>query len=147
MKLYKEILSKKEKTYLLKFVKTQLVDFGHNYPGLQTKPNLHLKNELNCFLKKIKKYHKNYNVKTCWANYSQGNYLCWHTHKDCDITMVYYLKNKNNIGTIFRKQIHEVEVTNCPENSLLVFDAKLEHAAPFHLPEDRYSIAITLSKK
>jgi hypothetical protein len=45
---------------------------------------------------------------------------------------------------MFKKEGIKVEVTRAPENSLAIFDGKLEHSVPLHLPEERISIAIDL---
>ena len=58
--------------------------------------------------------------------------------------IVYYLKNKSQIGTIFKKGEIKVEVTKAPENSLAIFDGRLEHSVPIHLPEERISVAVDL---
>ena len=63
MKLYRNILQEKERKKLLKFCKTKLEDFGDNWPGLQSKNNLHTHPELNFFIKTILNKHlKNYKV-------------------------------------------------------------------------------------
>ena len=38
----------------------------------------------------------------------------------------------------------KVEVTKAPENSLAIFDGRLEHSVPIHLPEERISVAVDL---
>ena len=146
MEVYKNILPQKEKLKLLKFAKTAVKDLGENFPGLQSLSNLHQYKELDYFLNKISRYIKNYKIMKCWVNYSTGDYLCWHNHEDYDISIVYYLKNKSKIGTIFKKEGAEVMVLKCPENSMCIFDSKLIHSPPCHLPEERYSIAIDLKK-
>ena len=146
MRIYKNILLKKDKVKLLKFVKTLVKDFGPGFPGLQTDPDLHTYKEIMPLLKTIKKYLKGYTIQKCWANFSEGNYMGWHTHPECDIGMVYYLKNKSDIGTVFKKQGLEVDVKKCPENSLLIFNSKLVHSIPYHLKKERYSITFNLIK-
>ena len=61
VKLYKNILSKKEQNNLLKFIKSNLKVI-EGFPGLQTFPDLHLHDEMKPFLQAIKKYHKNYSI-------------------------------------------------------------------------------------
>jgi hypothetical protein len=147
MKVHKDILSKKERLELLKFVKTKTKNLGPNYPGLQSLPNLHEFKQLKTFLDKIKPFMKGYIIKKCWVNFSYGDFICWHNHPDCDKSMVYYLKNKSNLGTMFKKEGCKVEIKKGLENSLSIFDANLIHAIPPYLPEERYSIAIDLIKK
>ena len=57
-KIYKNILNKKEQKDLLAFVKTKIQSLGEDYPGLQTKSDLHTYKELNPFLRKINKHIK-----------------------------------------------------------------------------------------
>jgi len=147
MKVYKNILSKKERLKRLKFVKTTVRDLGPNYPGLQSLADLHKYKELKTFLDKIKPFMKGYIVQKCWVNLSYGDYISWHDHSDYDKSIVYYLKNKSNIGTMFKKEGCKVEVKKGLENSLLIFDGNLIHAIPPYLPEERYSIAIDILKK
>jgi len=147
MNLYKKILSEKERLKLLNFVKTKLLNFGPTYPGLQSKTNLHTYKELQPFLKKITPYTNSYHIKNVWVNYTIGDDICWHSHKNIDRSIVYYLQNKSNIGTMFKQKGTKVLVTECPQNSLMIFDSFLEHSGPCHLPEDRYSIALDLIKK
>jgi len=147
MKLYRNILNKKEKSALLKFVKTKVKNLGSNFPGLQTDPNLHTYEEMNILLNKIKKYYKGYLIDKCWGNFSTGNYLSWHAHRQFPLSMVYFIKNPYELGPFFKREGFEVLVTKCPENSLILFDASLQHSVPCHLKADRYSIAFDLARK
>ena len=146
MNIHKNILLEKERKNILNFVKSKVKDLGSEYPGLQTDEDLHKSKELLPLLNKIKKYHKNYKIDKCWANYTKGNIIAWHSHSDVDISIVYYLNNVSNLGTMFKKQDDLIEITECPQNSLLIFNSKLVHSVPIHLEEDRYSIAIDLIK-
>ena len=103
MKVYKNILSQKKKLKLFKFAKKNVKDLGSKYPGLQSLPNLHKCKELKNLLDKINPYMTGYKIIQCWANHSNGDYLCWHDHSDFDISMVYYLKNKSKLGTMFKQ--------------------------------------------
>ena len=53
MKLYKNILPEVERKKLLKFCKTKLEDFGDNWPGLQSKNNLHAYPEMDFFVNSL----------------------------------------------------------------------------------------------
>jgi len=147
MKYYENILLQKEKLQLLKFIKTVVKDLGEYFPGLQSLPNLHEYKELKIFLNKIKPYITGYKIVKCWANYSNGDFLNWHDHPDSDISMVYYLKNKSKIGTIFKLKGTKVMVTKCKENSISIFDSRLIHSVPCHLPEERYILSLDLLRK
>ena len=146
MIVYKNILSQKERLKLLKFVKTVVKDLGPNYPGLQSKNNLHEYKELKQLLNKTKKIIKGYAIKMCWANFSNGDYISWHNHLDCDKSLVYYLKNKSKIGTMFKEEGNNVKITLALQNSALMFDSSLTHSVPCHLFEERDSIAFDLIK-
>ena len=79
-----------------------------------------------------------------WANISrEDNRFSFHTHKR-DITAVYYLKNNyTNYGT----QIDDKVIIPGLENSVLIFDGKINHSIinmPFELAvhphNNRYSV-------
>ena len=53
MKLYKNILTEKERKKLLKFVKTKVKYWNDKVPGLQTPMNLHTHPETQHFYKNI----------------------------------------------------------------------------------------------
>ena len=155
MELYKDILLEEERRNILKFVKTKVKELGEKFPGLQSDPNLHTLKEFKVFLKRIKKYLNGYKIQKCWANYSCGDYISFHKHQGT--SMVYFLENKSNIGPMFLEKsksrsplswdsLFQVNMSQCPENSLLIFDRDVIHSVPCHLKEDRYSIAIELIK-
>jgi len=145
MKTYGNILTEKERMDMINFLQPHLKKFSATHPGLQTESNLHVYPEMKTFLKKINSYINNYKIYHCWANVTNGDDLAWHSHPPFVVrSLVYYLKNKNEIGTMFKKEGIKVEVTRAPENSLAIFDGKLEHSVPLHLPEERISIAIDL---
>ncbi len=145
MKIYGNILTEKERMDMINFLQPHLKKFSATHPGLQTESNLHVYPEMKTFLKKINSYINNYKIYHCWANVTNGDDLAWHSHPPFVVkSLVYYLKNKNEIGTMFKKEGIKVEVTRAPENSLAIFDGKLEHSVPLHLPEERISIAIDL---
>lgn len=147
MELFKKILLEKERIKLLDVVKNKVKKIGPTFPGLQTSNTLHKHKSMEILLKKLKPYHKKYNIINCWANFSKGNFMCFHKHENFDENMVYFLENKCNMGPMFKKENSEIEVTKCPENSLLIFNNDMLHSAPCHLPQDRYSIAFEMMKK
>ena len=80
-----------------------------------------------------------------WANVSrENNQYGWHSHT-CDLTVVYYLKCDNpEYGTYIKNEDIMIPAIN---DSLLIFDAKIEHRLsnmPFELAihphNHRYSI-------
>jgi hypothetical protein len=147
MNIYKNILKEQERLKLFKFCRTQVKNLGDKFPGLQSLPNLHKKKELKTLLDKIKLITHGYKITSCWVNKVTGEDLCWHQHPDADLSLVYYLKNKSNMGTMFKESDTKVTIKECPQNSLLTFDSKLIHSSPLHLPEERYSIAIDVIRK
>ncbi len=149
MKLYRDILQEKERKKLLKFCKTKLENFGDNWPGLQSKNNLHTYPEFNLFIKTILNKHlKNYKVETAWVNYSEGDIINWHSHPTAKKSAVYFLQNPDNLGTIFRNEKYNYDKiisTKGPQNSLLVFDGSKTHSQPYsHKKIKRYTIAVDL---
>jgi hypothetical protein len=147
MKLYTDILLEEERIKILEAVKQNVKDFGPKFPGLQTPSFFHQHKTMQVLLKKIKPYYKNYDIIKCWANFSLGNIISWHNHHGSDKTMIYFLENKCNMGPMLKKEGCEIEITRCPENSLLIFNSNIAHSAPCHLPEERYSIAFEMIKK
>ena len=149
MKIYKNILTEKERKKLLKIVKTKVKYWNDKVPGLQTPMDLHTHPETQYFYNKVlQKYFKDMSIQYSWANYSEGDIINWHNHPTAKKSVVYFLKNYDNLGTIFRNEKYsydKITSTKCPENSLLIFDASKTHSQP-HSPKKikRYSIAIDL---
>ena len=148
------VFTEEERIYILNFVSKKLENiFGS--PGLQTKPNLHIFKEMDFFISKIKQYIQGYKIYKCWANFSVGDYIFWHQHPQPVVkSLVYYLVNNNNYGTMFRlkKETEEDPITNikiveCPQNSIYIFDSNLDHSVPCHLKENRISITMDLIKE
>ena len=143
-KLHKNILTKKEQKDLLDFIKTKVEYLGEEWPGLQTKNNLHIYKELKPFLNKIKIYIEPNKIRECWANYTEGNYITWHKH-DSKYSIVYYLKNNKEIGVMFKKGKYGIEYTKGPENSLSIFDGSKIHSIPNNYEKiNRYTIALEI---
>ena len=108
MKLYKNILTEKERKKLLRFVKTKVKYWNDKVPGLQTPMNLHTHPETQHFDKKmLQKYFKDMSIQYSWANYSEGDIINWHNHPASVISAVYFLKNPE----LMKKQISDCEET------------------------------------
>ena len=145
IKTHLNILNKKEQSSILKLVNKKLTKIP-NCPGLQTYPDLHHCKELKPLIKNLKKYiPKNFTIIKCWANHTDGRYTNWHNH-ETDIAAVYYLKNKELLGTVFRidnKVVHR----EGPENSLILFSNEI-HTVPSRkkgTPKiNRYSISFEI---
>ena len=140
------VLNQKEQSSILKLVDKKLTKIP-TCPGLQTYPDLHSYEELKPLIEKLKEYIPgNFSVDKCWANHTDGGYINWHLHKS-DLSVVYYLKNKESIGTIFRINDKEILLEG-PENSLVIFKNELHSVPPRKrgTPKiNRYSIAFELS--
>ena len=146
MKQHLNVLNPKEQSSILKLVDKKLTKIP-NCPGLQTYPDLHSYEELKPLLESLKKYIPgNFTVDKCWGSHTDGGYVFWHRHK-ADLTVVYYLKNKESLGTLFRvndKIIHP----KWPQNSLIIFKNELHSAPPIKRGKiDRYSISFEISQK
>ena len=154
IKKYLDVLSKKQQFSILKLVNKKLTRIP-GCPGLQTHPDLHHYQELEPLIVKINKYTtENFKIIKCWANHTDGSYISWHTHNS-DLSIVYYLKNKESIGTVFCINNKIISLKGL-ENSLIIFDSKIIHSVPSIYPGDiekgkpkinRYSIAFELSVK
>ena len=151
IKKYLNVLNKKQQSAILKLVDKKLTripaDPGRHYPGLQTYSGLHHCEELKPLIEKLKEYIAgNFTVDKCWANHTDGGYVVWHQHQS-DLSVVYYLKNKESIGTIFRindKIVHR----KGPQNSLIIFTNEFHSVPPRKkgtLKINRYSVAFELS--
>jgi len=149
MKLYKNILTEKERKKLLTFVKTQVRDLSPKCPGLQTLMDLHTFDETKHFYNLVmSKYFKNMTIENSWGNYCEGDEINWHNHPTCKLSVVYFLKNSDSLGTMFRDERYnwdKITSPKCPQNSLLVFDGNKIHSQPYSPKKiKRYTIAIDL---
>ena len=148
------VLTEEERIYILNFVNKKLENIFES-PGLQTKPNLHTFREMDFFISRIKQYIQGYKIYKCWANFSVGDYIFWHQRpKPVVKSLVYYLVNNNNYGTMFRLKreteedpVSNIKIVKCPQNSIYIFDSNLDHSVPCHLKENRISITMDLIKE
>ncbi len=131
IKKHLNVLNKKQRPSLLKFVNTKLTKIA-GCPGLQTLPDLHHYKELKPLVIKLKKYITgNFGIIKCWANHTDGGYISWHRHTS-DLSVVYYLQNKESIGTIFYIN-NKIVPFESPQNSLVIFKSRitLSNSIPF----------------
>ena len=140
--VYCNILKDSQRLNILKNVKNLVTDLGPEYPGLQTKEDLHQKTFMFEFLFGIKKFIKEeFSIYKCWGNYSDGKEYNWHKHP-AYYSAVYMLDNPLEMGTSFKIN-NKIIKTKCPNNSLIVFDGGIYHSTPISKPlVDRYSIAL-----
>ena len=146
IKKYLNVLNKKEQSAILKLVDKKLTRIP-NGPGLQTHPNIHLCKELKPLVAKLKEYIiRNFTIDRCWANHTDGTYINWHKHK-ADLSVVYYLKNKESLGTIFLVG-DKIIRPKFPENSLIIFKHEIHSVPPRKKGTskiNRYSVALDIS--
>jgi hypothetical protein len=150
------ILSDLEKKILKIDIDNEIKDnYAPDVPLYQTYNNMHKRYNWNFLFKKVNHILNimslnNIHMEYCWANIStpESDYQV-HTHPT-DITVVYYLKNfSSHYGTYIKVDDSEVIVC-CPENSILIFEPKIEHSIvspPKEISEkySRYSIVMDYS--
>ena len=158
VKVIKNVLSNEERKKLIEDVQPLLVD-GHtlaiyynrrSLPGRQTHATLHLHPDfiptLNYMAEVVsKEMGEKLEVIDAWANWTNGakKDINWHTHSDIDYAAVYYMKTFPlfSNGTLFRDGL-----VKAPQNSILVFPAKVEHTAPpSPLRFERYTLSMNLN--
>tara|TARA_R100000306_G_C4257282_1_gene83493 strand:+ start:25 stop:495 length:471 start_codon:yes stop_codon:yes gene_type:complete len=147
------ILNKKQQSALLKFIDKELTHITSYskkyYPGLQTYADLQHYKELQPLIKSLKDYiHESFIITKCWANHTDGGYTSWHSHT-ADLSVVYYLKNKESLGTLFKVN-NKIISFKAPENSLIIFKHQTHSVPPRKkgTPKlNRYSIAFEISLK
>ena len=153
IKKHLNVLNKKQQYALLKLVKKKITKLpnkdGMSFPSLQTVPDLHHYKELEPLVEKLKEYIKrNFNVVKCWSLYTEGEESGWH-HHTTDLTVVYYLKNKESLGTVFFKK-NKMDCQKGPENSLIIFKDEV-HRPPLikkGTPKlNRYTVSLDISFK
>ena len=123
---------------------------GRTYPGKQTSPDLHERNEFkyehNRIVSVIRRIlGKDVLILKSWGNWTNGKKkdIQWHNHKDSgDLSLVYYMKTVPffSNGTVFKERM-----VRSPQNSMLIFPCHMEHTAPscpFRF--DRYTLAMDL---
>ena len=146
IKKYVNVLTKKEQKALLKLINIKLRRIP-NCPGLQTDSDLHSYKELSPLIERLKEYvAEKFIINKCWANHTDGEYVNWHQHQGM-VSVVYYLKNKEEIGTIFLNK-DKIVRTKGPENSLIIFKDRLHSVPPRKKGNpkiNRYSVALELS--
>ena len=146
-KIFKNILNKKQKNKLLKFIKKEVKDLGSKYPSLQTDPYIHLKDEMKDFIKATVRYVKPYKISKCWALCSQGKFIGWHKHLNARYSFVYYLVNPDKAGTMFLidEKYGEIKYAKGEENSLIKFEGYRTHSPPnTHKKTKRYTIVFNV---
>jgi len=149
IKIYYNIFSNKERKLIIEQFQPFLTRTD-NYPGLQTKGNLHLfckynKNFFNPFEKLIKILNTDVSIRRSWINYTDIDisYENWHIHPQSEYKYIpcYMLENPEGIGTWFKVD-GKVYKTRCPTNSLIVFPNYLLHTVPPIVKKPRYTLSI-----
>ena len=145
------VLSNKDRKKLIKDCQPLLLDLGEEFPGKQTYSTLHLHSN---FISPIKNMVRTLCKETgldlvvvdkAWINWTNGSKkdIGWHNHS-CDYALVYYMKIPLPFfsnGTLF-----EDRFVRAPQNSMIIFPAKLKHTAPSSpFRFDRYTMALELN--
>tara|TARA_Y100000004_G_C8633045_1_gene293727 strand:- start:41 stop:496 length:456 start_codon:yes stop_codon:yes gene_type:complete len=150
METYNNILSENDRIKVLKFIKSELQDLGPTYPCLQTKSKIHFRDEMKPFVDSIQKHIKPYEIIKCWGVCSLGNTICWHNHPDTKYSLVYYLHNPTEDGTMFLESKNNdcfdtVKHTNGIQNSMIRFENFKLHSTPLTSKKvKRYTIALDI---
>lgn len=147
------ILTDLEKKILKSDIDSEIeTNYALDVPLYQTYNYMHKRYNWNFLFKKVQNILSNIplnniHMEYCWANVSkpESDYQV-HTHPT-DITVVYYLKNpSSHYGTYIKTNDSEVIIC-CPENSILIFEPKIQHSIvspPKEISEkySRYSIVM-----
>ena len=150
MHVIKNIFTNQQRQKLIKDCQPLLKDLGKAYPGKQTYGNLHLHPDfispINDLVRIIfKETGLDLVVNNGWINWTNGSKkdIGWHNHS-CDYALVYYMKIPLPFfsnGTLF-----EDRFVRAPQNSMIIFPAKLKHTAPSSpFRFDRYTMALELN--
>ena len=151
--LIKNVFTNKQRRKLLKDCQPLIVDMGPQFPGRQTYAELHLHPDFTSSMNDIlgivyKEIGLSLVISKSWANWTNGNKkdIAWHIHPS-QYSLVYYMKTFPffSNGTLFEEPMGFVKA---PQNSILVFPAKLRHTAPpspFPFRFGRYTMAMDLN--
>ena len=152
MIIIKNLLTEEQRKNLIKKSQPILVS-SPKYPSRQTHPEMHLFPGFvpisNIFLEAIEKeVGRELRITKCWITYVTGKKeeSKWHTHLNCDLTAVYYIKTLRflNSGTEFEKK----GLVRVSQNDMLIFDPKLVHRPPrYPFQFKRYTLTLELSHK
>lgn len=150
IKVYKNVLTESERKQLLKISKKYIKKIGV-HPGLQSENTIEIylrsRGEghlIDKIVKKSKLHKLKVNYRTFWFNYSDlsMDYINWHSHgHNTQIGLVYYLENPENLGTMFKIDGKEYQIKG-QENSVIVFDTRIEHTFPNNVTLPRTSVAM-----
>mgnify|MGYP003133160993 FL=1 len=143
--LIKDIFSVKEVKKIFKLSKP-LVEKIPGCPGLQSYPILQDKKQFNFVIQKLLEVFdkQKYKVSAAWINFTSGDYINWHNHPPTKYSVVYFLKNKDSLGTMFKVK-DEIIKTTMKENSAILFPSKYIHSCPISDSKiNRWSIVLDL---
>ena len=150
IKVYKNVLTESERKQLLKISKKYIKKIGV-HPGLQSENTIEIylrsRGEghlIDKIVQKAKLHKLKTNHRTFWFNYSDPSmdYINWHSHgPNIQRGLVYYLENPENLGTMFKIDGKEYQIKG-QENSVIVFDTRIEHTFPNNVTLPRTSVAM-----
>ena len=83
-------------------------------------------------------------INNCWfVICREDSDFGFHNHSPEIMSVVYYLENCNNNGTIFETQYTKLQVLS-EDNTAIFFESDIMHCTPKWAGQDRYSIAFDL---
>jgi hypothetical protein len=86
-------------------------------------------------------------INNCWfVICKEDSDFEFHHHSPEIMSVVYYLENCNNNGTIFETQYTKLQVLS-EDNTAIFFESDIMHCTPKWPGQDRYSIAFDLEFK
>jgi len=86
-------------------------------------------------------------INNCWfVICREDSDFEFHHHSTEVMSVVYYLENCNNNGTIFETQYTKLQVLS-EDNTAIFFESDTMHCTPKWTGQDRYSIAFDLAFK
>ena len=158
IKVYKNVLTESERKQLLKISKKYIKKIEvRRGPLVDVHPGLQSENTIEIYLRsrgeghlidkivqKAKLHKLKTNHRTFWFNYSDPSmdYINWHSHgPNTQRGLVYYLDNPENLGTMFKIDGKEYQIKG-EENSVIVFDTRIEHTFPNNVTLPRTSVAM-----
>lgn len=126
-------------------------------PLYQSMADMHIKHknnkEFNYLISKVesiasKAYDDSLKIIKCWFNITDKDSTFlgeegWHTHEDAKVSAIYYLDNCNEDGTYFKIDDKSQKFTT-KDNSVILFNSKLQHASPEYNNKRRIVIAFDL---
>jgi len=158
MKIINGFLSEKVLKDLIKLANKEIEEAcDTEIPLYQSMVDMHIKykdnKEFNYLISKVesiasKAYDDNLKIIKCWFNITdKGSTFLgeegWHIHEDAKVSAIYYLDKCDEDGTYFKIDDKAQKFTT-KDNSIILFNSKLQHASPEYKNKRRIIIAFDL---